>query len=200
MNDGMDALGDKKRGYSTMECITCVFCGKSTPVKSIRSLKKGNPMTLGWLEVRACLGRPKKRKKGEKKWKKPTGGFPCISKTNLVDHMTTHKQYINQLVDLSSGIIMYIMQSRLPVEKPPVILLIEEKNREIKSLTDQVKDLTFQLGNAKGQLEDVMPELRELRESARNHRWVVDQLNEKIRQKDAMIDNLKASLQKVSWG
>jgi len=116
-----------------VEYIVCPICGKTSPVKT-GSYKIGDPMELGWIQIRECRGKK---------------GFCTIETKTLRDNIKAYQKFADELVDFCSGVLMVVLEENLPVHKPVFLLKYEDISRQLNEgmskVTTDLEDITFKV-------------------------------------------------------
>ena len=113
------------------------------------SYKVGDPMDMGFIQIRECRGKK---------------GFCKTDEKTLRESIEEYPWLVDQLVDMASGILMCVHEERLPVHKPAFLLQFEELQRKQRETTKEDDSIRFQLDDTTRELAKLKEELKKERE------------------------------------
>lgn len=131
---------------TTIDCVQCPFCGMYRPI-SKATFKHGDPMTLGIVSTRECRGKK---------------GFVGIGTKTLRSTLPENQPLVDELVDMSSGIILAVMEENIPCRTPAIILKYQDLEKAVRSDRPADDELRFKLDDANKEISRLISRVNNL--------------------------------------
>jgi uncharacterized phage infection (PIP) family protein YhgE len=151
---------------SEIEYVKCPICGKTTPLKRA-NFKVGDPSQLGLIQVREAMGRAK--------------GFVAIDEYPIIDAINRSeiKEIVEQLVDICSGILIFIDESGLDIQAPILTRIRQLKDR-IADLDNELSNKDFVIIDLESENQKLSNSIKELEKTNSNLELVIADLKNDI--------------------
>jgi len=142
-------------------------------------------MTLGIVSTRECRGKK---------------GFVGVGTKTLRSTLPENQLLVDELVDMSSGIIIAVMEENIPCHTPAIILKYQDLEKAVRSDQPADDEIRFKLDDADRYSKLVDAEAHRLRSKSETLGFDLDAANREISQLKSRVTSLLHKNEGSSFG